>query len=296
MSRRALAPVDEITRTARSITADKLAERLIVPKTGDELERLSTTLNEMIARLEGAFNRIKQFTSDASHELRTPLAVMRTTAEVALRNADAETDRHRALEDILVELDRTAQLVENLLMLARADSGGDKLQRGRVDLVETLSEACAEAGVLARVKGIEIDARLPENAVWAIGDRHFLRRLFLILLDNAIKYTPAGGKAEAAIVCNERCATVRISDTGIGIPREAFQHIFERFYRVDRARSRRQGGTGLGLAIARWIAEAHGASISVDSELDRGSVFTIELPVALIEARIGTTGGAILTR
>jgi heavy metal sensor kinase len=279
MSRRALAPVDQITRAARSITADKLSERLAVPKTGDELERLSRTLNDMIERLEESFKRISQFTTDASHELRTPLAVMRTTAEVALRRSDEAGEHRQALEQIVAELEQTSNLVENLLLVARADAGGGQLLARPVNLVDAVGEACAEASVLARVKGVRIDARLPAEPVWVAGDPQALRRLFLILLDNAVKYTAAGGRSEASIVEAGGFAVGTIADTGIGIPDDDLARIFDRFYRVDRARSR-QGGTGLGLAIGRWIAEVHGGTISVDSEVDRGSRFTVRLPVA----------------
>lgn len=280
MSRRALAPVDQITRAAQSITADRLSERLSVPGTGDELERLSQTLNDMIARLERAFARVSQFTSDASHELRTPLAVMRTTAEVALRSPAGAEDYREALEQITAELEGTSQLVENLLLIAKADAGGKQLQETPVDLVAAVGEACAEAGVLARVKGIDIDTRLPEEPISVIGDAHALRRLFLILLDNAVKYTPAGGRCIASVVREDRFAVGIVRDTGIGIPAQERALIFDRFYRVDRARSRQQGGTGLGLAIGRWIVEAHRGTICVDTEVDRGSEFRVRLPLA----------------
>jgi heavy metal sensor kinase len=280
MSRRALAPVDELTRAARSITADRLSKRLAVPKTGDELERLAQTLNDMIERLEKAFKQISQFTSDASHELRTPLAVMRTTAEVALRSPENLDECRDALEHIVIELDRTSHLVENLLLIAKADSGEATLSLKPVDLVNAMSEACAEVSVLARVKGVEIEARLPEGPVWVNGDAHSLRRLFLILLDNAIKYTPAGGRCEATVDSGEGFAVGAVRDTGIGIAEEERAHIFDRFYRVDRARSRHQG-CGLGLAIGRWIVESHGGSISIESELDRGSLFRVELPLGI---------------
>jgi heavy metal sensor kinase len=277
MSRRALAPVDRIAQTARSIGADNLAQRLDVPATGDELERLSQTLNEMIGRLEAAFRRTTRFTADASHELRTPLAVMRTTAEVALRSPHA--DEHRAaLAEITAELGRTAQLVENLLLIAKADSGRAPLDKRPVDLVATVEEACAEARVLARVKELELDARLPPTSIRVTGDRDALRRLFLILLDNAVKYTAAGGKLEVSLEAVDGTAIGVVKDTGIGIAEKDLPLIFDRFYRVDRARSREQGGVGLGLAIGRWIAEAHGGTITVTSALERGSEFRVHLP------------------
>jgi len=280
MSRRALAPVDEITRAAQSITADRLSERLAVPQTGDELERLSQTLNEMIARLERAFTRVSQFTSDASHELRTPLAVMRTTAEVALRARAGEQSHRESLEQITAELERTSQLVENLLLLAKADAGDGQLLREPVDLVAAVGEACAEARVLARVKCIDVEIRLPEAPIRVLGDAQALRRVFLILLDNAVKYTPVGGCCEVSVAREDGCAVGIVRDTGIGIPAEERTLIFDRFYRVDRARSRQQGGTGLGLAIGRWIVESHRGTICVDTEVDRGSEFRVRLPLA----------------
>jgi heavy metal sensor kinase len=277
VSRRALAPVDAITDTARSITAENLTQRLDVPPTGDELARLSATLNEMIARLESSFRRISQFTADASHELRTPLAVVRTTAEVALR-APNDDERSLALEQIVAEVGRTSHLVENLLQLAKADSGAERLVKAPVDVVALVREATTEIGVLAKTKGIRLASELPHGAVNVQGDARALRQLLLILLDNAVKYTPAGGRIELAISTQDGHASCSVRDTGIGIPAEDLPHIFDRFYRVDRARSREHGGAGLGLAIGRWIAEAHGGAIVVESELERGSVFRIHLP------------------
>jgi heavy metal sensor kinase len=277
VSRRALAPVDAITDMARSITAENLTQRLEVPPTGDELARLSATLNDMIARLESSFLRISQFTADASHELRTPLAVMRTTAEVALR-AHEHDEHSAALEQIVAEVGRTSHLVENLLQLAKADSGAERLAKAPVDVVGLAREATTEVDVLARTKGIRLASELPSSAVNVHGDPRALRQLLLILLDNAVKYTPAGGRIEVSIAADNGHASVSVRDTGIGIPAEDLPHIFDRFYRVDRARSREHGGAGLGLAIGRWIAEAHGGAILVESELERGSVFNVRLP------------------
>jgi heavy metal sensor kinase len=278
MSRRALAPVDRITQAARSISADNMSQRLAVPRTGDELERLSETLNEMIGRLEAAFQKISRFTADASHELRTPLAVMRTTAEVALRAPPADDEPRAALEQILAEIERTSHLVENLLLIAKADAGDARLHKRPVDIVAALDEACSQASVLARVKGIRFEARLPAKNLLVTGDRDALRRLFLILLDNAVKYTPAGGAFEVSLIEGDGYVIGAVKDTGIGIAREDLPFIFDRFYRVDRARSREQGGAGLGLAIGRWITEAHGGTITVESELNRGSLFKVQLP------------------
>lgn len=280
LARRALAPIDEITRTARSLSAENLSARLAVPDTDDELARLSATLNEMLARLEGAFGRISRFTADAAHELRTPLAVMRTTAEVALRAPEHESGEARAaLEQILAEVERTSQLAENLLLLAKADSGGAALERRNVDLAAAVAEACAQVEVLARVQGLELEARLPER-LNVSGDAHALRRLFLILLDNAVKYTPMGGRVEVTLRERTGEAVGEVRDSGIGIAPHDLPHVFDRFYRADRARSREHGGAGLGLSIALWIAESHGGAIAVTSELERGSRFEVRLPLA----------------
>ena len=281
LARRALAPVDEIARTARSLSADNLSARLRVPRTNDELERLSTTLNEMLSRLETAFSRISRFTADASHELRTPLAVMRTTAEVALRAPDGDGGEARAaLEQIIAEVERTSHLTENLLLLAKADSGAAALQRHNVDLAAAVGEACAQAEVLARVKGLELAVELSsESRMHVGGDLHALRRLFLILLDNAVKYTPAGGRIDVGLREQGDSFVGEVRDNGIGISPEDIPHVFDRFYRTDRARSREHGGAGLGLAIARWIAESHGGAITVTSEVERGSRFEVRLPL-----------------
>jgi heavy metal sensor kinase len=280
LSRRALAPVDDITRATQLITAENLSQRLAVSPAGDELSRLANTLNDMIGRLESSFRTISRFTADASHELRTPLAVMRTTAEVALRGPTARSDHAQALEHIVAEIDRMSHLVENLLMIAKADSGEAQLQKTPVDVVAAVAEACEQVGVLARVKGVQMSIRLPDKAVSIMGDPHALRRLFLILLDNAVKYTPGGGRCEVELATGPGEVVGTVTDTGIGISKGDLPHVFDRFYRVDRARSREQGGAGLGLAIGRWIAEAHGGVIAVESEPARGSSFQVHLPLA----------------
>jgi heavy metal sensor kinase len=296
MSRRALRPVDKITETARSITADNLSRRLAVPDSGDELERLSRTLNEMIERLEVSFKRVSRFTADASHELRTPLTIMRTTAEVALRDRAEHPDHREALEEIVADLEQASQLVDNLLLIARADSNEAILALARVDIVDTIREASSQGAVLAKAKGVEFEARVPETEVAVNGDRTALRRLFLLLIDNAVKYTPGGGHVMVSLSVEGPCAVATVADTGIGIATEHLPHIFERFYRADRSRSREHGSAGLGLAIGLWIAEAHGGTLTASSQPPVGAVFTVRLPLCATPEQRDSLAGATVQR
>jgi heavy metal sensor kinase len=278
MSRRALEPVDRIIRTAGQIEARNLSERLPLRGSGDELDRLSETLNSMFTRLEEAFRRITQFTADASHELRTPVAIIRTTAELARAKPRREAEYAQALDRILAESERTTRMLEDLMLLARADSHSMDFVREPLDLSEVVRDACADADVLAQAAGIRLEKEhFPECPI--VGDEHALRRLLLILLDNAVKYTPPGGHVAVSLDRLDRGSEVRIRDTGIGIPAEHLPHIFERFYRVSKDRSRATGGTGLGLSIARWIAEQHGGGIRVESTPGVGSEFCVRLPL-----------------
>jgi len=280
LSKRALAPVDHITQAARSIGAQDLSRRLAVPHTSDELERLADTLNEMLSRLEAAFQRITQFTADASHELRTPVSVMRTNAEIILRKPRSEQEYREALSKILDESEKVSRLIEQLLLLARADSGSAALQMTRSDLKSAVQNACREASVLAEAKHLKFSESIPEKSVWVQGDSASLERLFMILLDNAVQYTSSGGQIEVHLDAADGFAVADVRDTGTGIAKEDIGHIFDRFYRADRARSRESGGTGLGLAIGRWIAEAHHGEIRVESEPAKGSTFQVRIPLS----------------
>jgi heavy metal sensor kinase len=278
LSRRALAPVDQITRAAQEINSNNLAKRLDVAQSGDELQRLSQTLNNMLERLEASFNRITQFTADASHELRTPLALMRTTTEVSLRTSQTVSDYREAQQEVLDELEKTSSLVEKLMLLARADAGVETLQHTPVNLAECLRDACKDGRILAEVKELSFTEDI-ESSEFVEGDSHALHRLFLILIDNAVKYTPTGGSITVRLMRSDDSAVAEFRDTGIGISAADLPNIFERFYRADKARSREFGGVGLGLSIARWVAEAHRGSIEVQSTPGTGSVFRIKLPL-----------------
>jgi signal transduction histidine kinase len=237
MSRRALQPVDHIIDAARSIGEQSLAHRLPVPETQDELQRLSETLNQMLARIEGAFRRVTEFTADASHELRTPVALMRTTAEVALRKQRTNEEYRQALEDVHAESVRTTELIENLLTLARADAGKSALERREIDLAPIVREASQQGQKLAHAKSLAFRADIPETAVHTLGDATALRRLLLIVIDNAVKYTPAGEITVRLSAANGR-PEVRVSDTGVGISELDLSRVFERFYRADKSRNR----------------------------------------------------------
>jgi heavy metal sensor kinase len=280
MSRWALTPVDEIIRNVESISSQNLSCRLPVPASRDELQRLSETLNSMLERLEAAFKRITQFTADASHELRTPVALMRTTAELSLRKARSDAEYRIALAEILRELENTSSLIERLMLLARADSGVETLQRIQFDLVDLFRVVCEEGKVLAEGKQINFRQRIHSTQIMIIGDAQALQRLFLILIDNAVKYTPTQGRINSSLTTSDGFAVIEILDTGIGIAESDLPHIFERFYRADKNRSRESGGSGLGLSIARWIADAHGAKIEVESTLEKGSRFLVRLPLS----------------
>jgi two-component system, OmpR family, heavy metal sensor histidine kinase CusS len=278
VSRRALAPVARITRMAQAIGTHNLAGRLPLRGVDDELDRLSDTLNGMFARLDDAFRRVTEFSADASHELRTPLAIIRTTAEVTRGRPRTEAEYAAALDRILAESERTSQVIDDLLMLARADADADRMVMEPMDLAETVREACDQGRILADASSVRFRADLPP-ACPAVGEAQALRRLFLILVDNAVKYTPAGGAVNVAMTAEGGGATIEVRDTGVGIPAADVPRIFERFYRVATDRSRQTGGVGLGLAIARWIASCHGGTIAVESQPGAGSVFRVTLPI-----------------
>jgi heavy metal sensor kinase len=280
ISSRALAPVDEISRAAQRISIENLTERLQVPQTGDQLQRLSETLNAMLSRLEASVRRITQFTADASHELRAPVSLIRTTAEVAVQKRNRPTHEYlEALDDILEESERTSQVVDSLMLLARADSVKETLECVPVDARAVVSGAAEQGERLARNQGVEFSVNLPANPIPIHADPDALRRALLILLDNAAKYTPRGGSVQVALAATDGFAVASVSDTGIGIGPQDQAHIFDRFWRADKARSREQGGAGLGLSIAKWIVDMHGGTISVESEPGKGSVFEIRVPL-----------------
>jgi len=279
MSRRALAPVDEITQAARSISIQNLSRRLTVPSTGDELQRLSETWNDMLVRLESAVKRLSQFTADASHELRTPIALIRTTAELTLRRERSPETYREALSEIVAESERTTRLVEDLLLLARADAGLPALPLENVELTPLVRDICEQGQVLAEARQLQISTDLPVEPVFVQANDPALRRLLFLLVDNAVKYTPAGGRITVSVGRDPAGATLAVRDTGIGIPDSALPHVFERFYRADDSRNRDAGGAGLGLSIAKWIAERHHASLEAESVLGQGSTFRVRFPL-----------------
>jgi len=280
LSTRALAPVDEISRAAQLISIENLADRLPVSETGDQLQRLSETLNATFARLEAAVRRITQFTADASHELRAPVSLIRTTAEVAVQRNDRTAEEYfEALKEILEESERTSQIVDSLMLLARADSGKETLECSSADACAIVREAVDQGERLARNHGLQFAATLPKGPIPIQADSNTLRRALLILIDNAVKYTPQGGSVKVNLEMNRHFAIVSVSDTGIGIAKADLPHIFDRFWRADKARSREQGGAGLGLSIAKWIVEMHRGSIDMESELGKGSTFHVRVPL-----------------
>ncbi len=275
---RVLAPVSAITAKAREITAERLSERLPVGNPDDEFGQLAKVFNQTFARLEDSFERMRRFTADASHELRTPLTVMRSVGEVELqKNGDAPSCRE-AIAGMLEEVDRLTRLVDSLMTLSRADSGAVSVHREPTELNTLALEVIDCLQVLAEEKGQELvlDAKEP---VSARVDPATLRQALTNLVDNAVKYTTPQGNIRVGVRRTPSgAAVIEVTDSGPGIPKEHQTRIFDRFYRVDKGRSREMGGAGLGLAIARWAAEANGGRIEVQSEEGKGSTFRIVLP------------------
>ncbi len=280
LSARALAPVDDISQAAQRISIENLDDRLAVPSTGDQLQRLSETLNAMLSRLASSVRRMKQFTADASHELRTPISLIRTTAEVAVQKRDRPAvDYLQALDEVLEEAERTSQVVDSLMLLARTDSGHELLETVPADFSAIVRGAAEQGEKLIRNRGLTFSADVSGVPVWIEADADALRRALLILIDNASRYTPSGGSVSVTCEIRSGAATASVSDTGIGIAKEDLAHIFDRFWRADKARSRAQGGAGLGLSIAKWIVDLHQGSIEVESEPGKGSTFRLRVPL-----------------
>jgi signal transduction histidine kinase len=276
-----LQPVDRIRQEVEAITDGRSLHRRVAVEGDDEMSRLTTTLNAMIGRLETSFGGLRRFTADASHELKTPLAVLRADVERAMSAPPNSTEQLVALEEALQETARMTALVDSLLTLARADEGRFDLFREPVDLRSIAQEVYETALMLGEPGEVNVDMPQAE-AITVQGDRMRLRQLFMNLVENAIKYTPKGGNVVLSLRREGDVALFAVRDSGIGIAAADLPHIFERFWRADRARSRvaERGGNGLGLAICQWIAQAHGGALTVQSRLHRGSTFTASIPIA----------------
>lgn len=276
LARRALKPVDRMIEAARHIGAEHLAERVQETGAGDELDRLSKTLNEMLERLDASFRQMRQFSADASHELQTPLTILKGELEVGLRASRSPGEYREILASSLEEVDRIDRLVDGLLMLHRAEAGMLRMDRREVDLDRLVDDIVRSLELLAGERSIELVRGVVEP-VAIPGDPERLRRMLLNLVENAVKYTGPGGRVEISLKREGDGASLSVSDTGIGISEEDRQRIFEPFYRSSDARSMADRGTGLGLSIARSIAAAHGGSIRVESRPGRGSTFIVQL-------------------
>jgi heavy metal sensor kinase len=277
--RRALTPVEQITRAAEQITQHNLSERLPVSKTGDELERLSISLNRMIARIDDAFQNSKRFVADASHELRTPLTILRGELENLADDSRLEPEIRERAGSLHEEAVRLSQIVEQLFTLSRLDAGEAQIDWSHFDLADLAKTTAEQMNLLAEDKKISIvcDAN---KTVAVEGDRARLKQVVVNLLDNAIKYTPPNGAIQLRVKTNNGHAILEVEDNGVGVPREALPHIFERFYRVDQIRSGDFEGAGLGLSIVKAICAAHGAEIETTSVPKVGSCFRVKLPLS----------------
>lgn len=277
LARRALAPVDRMTTAAAQIDARRLGERLDVGEPSDELGRLARTLNVMLDRLQRSFQEMRRFTADASHELRTPLAILRAEAEVALSKPLTDPEKQELLGSILEECQRLTWITDQLLTLSREDAGIANHPREDVDLSKLAAEVAETMRPLAEGKEQRLTAVVNGDGT-VKGDPARLRNVLYNLLDNAIKYTPQGGGVDVTVVPADDQVRVVVEDTGIGIPTEHLPHVFERFYRVDKARTRAEGGTGLGLSIVQSIVAAHGGKVDVWSLPAQGTRVTVEIP------------------
>ena len=276
---RALRPVDSITVAAQRIAAGDLTQRLTSERSSDEIGRLTDCFNDMIARLETSFAQIRQFSSDASHELRTPLTVMKGESELVLRRPRPVEDYIAVLESNLEEIDRMSRIVEELLFLSRADLGQIKTECEPVRLDLLLEDIQRQAGLLDQEREVDVVIETIQPAT-VHGDELRLRELILNIVDNAVKYSYAQGRVEIDLRVEGQRARLSVRDYGIGIPPNTHKQIFDRFFRTDDARAHTKKGTGLGLAICAWIAESHHGHIEVQSEVGKGSTFTIVLPLA----------------
>ena len=279
LAHRALSPVAQMSQAAQHISAARLNERLDESGTGDELDQLAHTLNAMLSRLDDAFRQIRQFSADASHELQTPLTILKGELEVALRTPRSAHAYQQTMRSALEEIDRIAALVDGLMLLARADAGVLRMDQQPVELHELVQEVYDQAQILAARHHVDLQLG-PLAPVAVQGDPERLRRLLLNLTNNAIKYTPSGGRVTLSLQRCQDGAALQVSDTGIGLTPEEQARVFQRFYRSDQARLLDADGSGLGLCIARSIAEAHGGTIQLDSTPGVGSAFTVLLPLS----------------
>jgi heavy metal sensor kinase len=277
LARRALAPIDHLAIEARRVTAERLHERVSVPNQHDEIGRLAAVINDTFARLESSFDKLRRFTADASHELRTPLAVIRGIGEAGLVETRTPAEYKEAIGSMLEEIDRLTTLVDTLLRLSHGDAGSVRLSREPLDLGQLARDVAASLGVLAEERGQRISIEGAEG-LSVRADRLVLREAITNVIDNAIKYSTTGASIAVSILADGNQAVVEVTDQGPGVAAEHRERIFDRFFRVDTARSRDAGGTGLGLAIAKWAVEINGGSIRVDAGATGGSVFRISLP------------------
>jgi heavy metal sensor kinase len=277
LARRALKPIERMANHAQLITAERLEDRLPIDNPKDELGRLASVFNDTLTRLESSFEQMRRFTAHVSHELRTPLTVIRSVGEVGLRGRRQESAYREIIGSMLEEVDRLAGLVDRLLNLSRAETGPAKLTVDAVDLLALAREVATQLEVLAEEKQQLISVESPGAPEWT-GDRMVLRQALLNLVDNAIKFTPVGGRITVRVEESSSGVTIDVSDTGSGIPEALQAQVFERFYRVKKMSTSEREGTGLGLSIAKWAVEVNGGQLTLEESSSSGSTFRINLP------------------
>lgn len=279
MAKRVLRPVKALGEVAQEIGISQLHRRLPVRGSGDELDQLAQTFNEVLARLETAVGQMQEFTANISHELRTPLTALRGEAAVALANARSESDYRRVLESQLEEFEKLSRMVNQMLTLARAEAGQIQIAHETVDLSALARSLAEQMEAVAWSKGITLTAEL-DGKVMVVGDSGWLEHVILNLLDNAIKFTQESGRVRVSVSSREGDAIIEIHDSGIGISPDVLPHVFERFYRGDPSRSKELEGAGLGLSLVEWIVKQHHGKVNVESQTGHGSIFRVALPLA----------------